>query len=188
MTKASARSRLLAAAREKFYADGIAATGVDGIVESAGVAKMSLYNNFGSKAELVVAYLEARHQEWLDLYSARLEGAETSLDGVLAVVDAYIDDAHAAHARGFRGCGLLNAAAELPAGDPGRRLVAKHKADVEELIRGHLSRMAGEKASRDGAEEISFVLEGAMARAGLEGSDRRLRTAREIIARIVGHL
>lgn len=188
MTKASARSRLLAAASEKFYADGIAATGIDGIVDSAGVAKMSLYNNFGSKAELVVAYLEARHQEWLDLYSARLDGAETPLDGILAVVDAYIDHARDAHVSGFRGCGLLNAAAELPAGDPGRSVVAQHKVHVEELIRGHLSRMAGGEASRDGAEEISFVLEGAMARAGLEGSDRRLRTAREIIVRIVGRL
>ncbi|WP_306420675.1 TetR/AcrR family transcriptional regulator, partial [Arthrobacter sp. JCM 19049] len=59
----SARERLLQEAAQRFYANGIAATGIDGIIQGAGVAKMSLYNNFGSKAELVAAYLERRHQQ-----------------------------------------------------------------------------------------------------------------------------
>ena len=53
-----------------FYAHGIAATGIDAITDEAGVARKSLYNNFASKDELVLAYIEARHQEWLGLYRA----------------------------------------------------------------------------------------------------------------------
>ncbi|MEQ7735825.1 helix-turn-helix domain-containing protein, partial [Escherichia coli] len=56
---------LLSAAARLFYANGVAATGIDTITSEAGVAKKSLYNNFSSKAELVAAYLEARHEEWL---------------------------------------------------------------------------------------------------------------------------
>src|SRR3981189_1459159 len=56
----SARDRLLAAADELFYAEGVHVVGVDRIVERAGVTKASLYNTFGSKDELVRAYLE-RH-------------------------------------------------------------------------------------------------------------------------------
>src|ERR1700731_3591428 len=56
----TARDRLLAAADELFYAEGVHVVGVDRIVERAGVTKASLYNTFGSKDELVRAYLE-RH-------------------------------------------------------------------------------------------------------------------------------
>ena len=58
---ASARERLLEAANELFYAEGVHTVGVDRVIERAGVAKASLYNTFGSKDELVRAYLESRH-------------------------------------------------------------------------------------------------------------------------------
>ena len=64
----TARERLLDAAGRLFYADGIAATGINAITAEAGVARMSLYNNFASRDELMLAYIEARHQEWLGLY------------------------------------------------------------------------------------------------------------------------
>src|SRR3979409_370724 len=54
----SPRDRLLAAADELFYAEGVHVVGIDRIVERAGVAKASLYSIFGSKDELVRAYLE----------------------------------------------------------------------------------------------------------------------------------
>ena len=57
----SARERLLAAASELFYAEGVHTVGIDRVIERAGVAKASLYNTFGSKEELVRAYLESRH-------------------------------------------------------------------------------------------------------------------------------
>ncbi|MEZ5085021.1 MAG: TetR/AcrR family transcriptional regulator [Tessaracoccus sp.] len=116
-----ARQRLLDAASRLFYAQGMAATGIDAIIADAGVAKMSLYNNFSSKDDLVLAYIEARHQEWLGLYQRRAQLATTSEQKVLAVFDAYADHANAAYEHGFRGCGLLNAAAELPTRSPGRR-------------------------------------------------------------------
>jgi len=60
-TKPTARERLLAAADELFYSEGVQTVGVDRVVQLAGVAKASLYNLFGSKDELVQAYLDARH-------------------------------------------------------------------------------------------------------------------------------
>ena len=59
--KKSAHERLMEAAMILFYNHGINGTGIDAIVERAGVAKKSLYNNFTSKADLVNQYLEARH-------------------------------------------------------------------------------------------------------------------------------
>ena len=185
-----ARQQLLEAAARRFYADGLAATGIDTITAEAGVAKMSLYNNFASKADLVRAYLEARHEEWLGLYRRRLDRAHGPREGVLAVFDAYADHAEQAYEHGFRGCGLLNAAAELPAGDPGRAVVRAHKEEVEDLLAGHLDGLLpGRPAdARTLAEHLSFLLEGAVARAGLEGDSVRLRHARQLASALLDTL
>ncbi|MFD9319450.1 TetR/AcrR family transcriptional regulator [Streptomyces sp. NPDC060053] len=185
-----ARTRLLAAAARRFYADGVTATGIDTITAEAGVAKMSLYNNFSSKADLVMAYLDARHEEWLGLYRHRLEEARDGRGGVLAVFDAYADHAAVAYEHGFRGCGLLNAAAELPAGHDGRDVVRRHKEEVESLLRGHLGEVLPGRPEEAGAmaEQLSFLLEGAMARAGLEGAGTRLEHARTMAANLLDRL
>jgi AcrR family transcriptional regulator len=184
----AAREALLEAAARRFYAYGLTGTGIDTITAEAGVAKKSLYNNFASKADLVTAYLFARHEEWLGLYRARLDKATTPTDRVLAVFDAYADHADLAYEHGFRGCGLLNAAAELPAGDPGRDVVRRHKEEVEALLAQHLAELlpdpAGQAASL--AKHLAFLLEGSMVRAGLEGDDRCVLEARRIAAGLIG--
>lgn len=185
--KMPARERLLKAAAELFYREGVGATGIDAITAHAGVAKMSLYNNFSSKADLVNAYIQGRHEEWRTVYRERLEKATTPQERVLAIFDSYLDHAGAAYEWGFRGCGLLNAAAELPVGDPGRASVASQKEEVEQLFRIYLGQMrptAG-AAVEETAEHLSFLLEGAMSRAGLDGHDERLRTARRIAVSIL---
>jgi AcrR family transcriptional regulator len=185
--RSSARDRLLTAAAECFYDHGVNGTGIDTITAAAGVAKMSLYNNFASKDDLVLAYLQARHEEWLALYLRRLFAAGDARQRVGAVFEAYVDHAEMAYRHGFRGCGLLNAAAELPAGAPGRQLVRRHKEEVEALLAAHLAELDGLPAVRvaDLAEQLSFLLEGAMARAGLEGDSRRLHRVRELALQLV---
>ena len=169
---------------------GLAGTGIDAITAEAGVAKKSLYNNFASKADLVTAYLHARHEEWLGLYRTRLAKAANATERVLAVFDAYAE-------HGFRGCGLLNAAAELPAGDPGRLVVRRHKLvvrrhkeEVEALLSEHLAELllphSAEQVAAT-ARHLAFLLEGSMARAGLEGDDNCIRDARKIAATLIGN-
>lgn len=188
--KAPAKDRLLRAAAELFYSDGVAATGIDAITARAGVAKMSLYNNFSSKADLVNAYLEARLAEWHELLAVRLAQASSPRERILAVFDSYVDHAGLAYEWGFRGCGLLNAAAELPIGDPGRQTVAAQKEEVDGLFREYLAEIlpAGSTSVDDTAQQLSFLLEGAMSRAGLDGHDTNLKTARRIAQKILDNL
>ncbi|CCF00821.1 HTH-type transcriptional repressor dhaR (plasmid) [Sinorhizobium fredii HH103] len=185
-----AKERLLNAAAELFYREGVGATGIDAITAHAGVAKMSLYNNFSSKADLVHAYMERRLAEWRDAYRERLKQATTPQERILAIFDSYVDHAALAYEWGFRGCGLLNAAAELPVGDPGRATVALQKEEVERLFKEHLLALqpAASASIDETAQHLSFLLEGAMSRAGLEGHDARLKTARKIAVSILEQL
>ena len=185
-----AREALIEAASRRFYADGLAGTGIDAITSEAGVAKKSLYNNFSSKAELVTAYLNARHEEWMGLYRKRLESAADPKERVLAVFDAYADHAGLAYERGFRGCGLLNAAAELPAGDSGREVVRHHKEEVEGLLSAHLGDLLPgvPQQAASLARHLAYLLEGSMVRAGLEGNDSCVKDARNMASGLIGNL
>src|ERR1700709_2568780 len=89
--RASARDRLLAASDELFYHNGVPSTGIDAIIDRAGVAKGSLYYNFGSKDELVAAYLRGQHEAW----SRKVEELQAVVDDpgekILVIFDAIAD-------------------------------------------------------------------------------------------------
>src|ERR1700757_3957196 len=110
----SPRERLLAACDELFYRDGVHSTGIDAIIEKAGVAKGSLYYIFGRKDELVAASLRGRHDSWRQRVEARQAGIDDPEQKTLAVFDAIADYVSLAE---FCGCPFMNATAEAPVGE-----------------------------------------------------------------------
>jgi len=125
----SARERLLAASDELFYRNEVHATGIDAVIEKAGVAKGSLYYIFGGKDELVAAYLRGR----LDKWRARVDAAQAGIDDpeekILAVFDAIADDVSRPD---FRGCPFVNAAAEAPTGEAQELAINEYRRWVRE--------------------------------------------------------
>src|SRR3954470_3574112 len=83
----TARERLLAAADELFYNEGVHTVGIDRVIEQAGVAKASLYNTFGSKDELVRAYLETRHASVTQRIMQAVDRYDTPRERLLAVFE-----------------------------------------------------------------------------------------------------
>ncbi|WP_151716671.1 TetR/AcrR family transcriptional regulator [Acinetobacter sp. TUM15071] len=186
MNTKSAKQKILDAASTLFYNDGISNTGINSITEKANVAKMSLYNNFATKSDLITCYIEARHQEWLDLYEKRKAQIQTPIDGILAVFDAYQDHAEFAYEKGFRGCGLLNAAAEFPAHSPERLAVKQHKDEIEAILAGHLQQLStNPQRVKELALLFSFILEGSIARAGLESSSDKVFAAKQMVQNLL---
>jgi AcrR family transcriptional regulator len=109
--RSPARERLLAAANELFYAEGVQTVGIDRIIERAGVAKASLYNLFGSKEELVAAYLASRHDAMAGRLTEAMEKVDDPRRKILAVFDAQAQ----LYARAdFNGCAFLAATTEAP--------------------------------------------------------------------------
>ena len=99
----SPRERLLQAADELFYCEGVNTVGIDRVIAHAGVAKASLYTNFGSKDELIRAYLERRHASRREQIEQAIAVCESPRDKILAVFDLLGD---------LRGCPSIKAGAE----------------------------------------------------------------------------
>ena len=128
------RQRILDAADELFYAEGIASTGVDAVLERAGVAIGSLYSHFGGKDGLVLAYLQAREDRWREVWDAEVERHDDQRERVLAVFDAqtrWLGTTRCDH-----GCAHASAIAQLGDGDPARDAALGHKRAVRMRLRG----------------------------------------------------
>jgi AcrR family transcriptional regulator len=120
------RARLVEAATELFYAQGLRAVSVDKVIERAGTTKVTFYRHFKSKDELVVEYLDG-------VSALEREGIGAAIaqgDGDVGAVLRLISETLGAMAcrPGFRGCPFINAAAEHPDADsPVRRAVDAHR-------------------------------------------------------------
>lgn len=152
----SARERLLSAADELFYAEGVQSVGIDRVIEHAGVAKASLYNLFGSKEGLVRAYLEARHNGVTDQLTAAVDRHQNPRRRILAVFDA---QAQMFAQPGFRGCAFVSAFAEAPLGG----LVARAAGDYRTWMRALFIDLAEQAAASDPPElgrQLLIVFDG----------------------------
>ena len=130
----SARTRILEAAADLFYREGIRAVGVDAVIAHSGVAKMSLYRNFAGKDELVAAFLEHRDQlywEWWDKMLARHPCDPRAQ--IRAIFEAV--GKRTAHPD-YRGCPFINTAVEFPdGGHPGRVVALTNKQELRARLR-----------------------------------------------------
>ncbi|MDV6012208.1 TetR/AcrR family transcriptional regulator [Haloechinothrix sp. LS1_15] len=121
-----AASRVLTAAGELFYRYGINAVGVEAIADAAGVTKKTLYDRFGSKDELITAYLRERDRRWRDWLTGFVEEhATTPTDALLVTFDALAEWLSQVSSRG---CAFVNAYAELAeSSHPGHAAIIEQK-------------------------------------------------------------
>src|SRR5580700_10292724 len=156
------RDQLIETAWRLFYRDGYHATGIDRILAEAKVAKMTLYNHFRSKEELILAVLEKRNREILtslhQFLEAKKRSPEKRLEAVFDWLVAWIGS------KDFRGCAFLKAMAEYQnLDDPIHRAALANKVALTAEIR-RLAIAAGSQKPRNLSEQLSLLLEGAIVR------------------------
>jgi AcrR family transcriptional regulator len=131
------RDRILRAAADLFGRDGVRATSVDALIESAGVARATFYRYFSSKDQLVAAWLDARALTWLELVRRQVT-AQASDPAEQLTLFFDVLAAHVAKPE-FRGCAHLNTAAELrDPPDETRRALRAYFAALEEHLRSNV--------------------------------------------------
>ncbi len=154
------RERILDAAAEHYYAEGIRAVSADKLIAAAHVSKATFYRHFPTKNDLVAAYLELRSDEEKEVVLAK---REELADDPAAVLRWYADVVgQSSCAPGFRGCPFINAAAELPESDhPGRAVISAHRdwltTQISELLAG-----LGSADPISQAEQLMMLRDGAM--------------------------
>ncbi|ROQ40003.1 TetR family transcriptional regulator [Frondihabitans sp. PhB188] len=177
--------RVLGAASSLFYERGIHAVGVDTIAAEAGVTKKTLYDRFGSKEELVVAYLRHRDARWrAHLADVLARVPQPGVERVLAVFDASISwsDANTP-----KGCSAINARAEIGDGHDGHPVfpeVARQKAWLLGVF-AELLEEAGSADPLETAKTMMLLYEGAIVTIGMETFSRPFELARRVAAAVL---
>ena len=168
-----ARERLLAAANELFYEEGVNTVGIDRVIERAGVAKASLYNTFGSKDELVKVYLEGRHAVVATRITRYIERYDDPRERLLGVFEA---QGELFAEPGYRGCAFVSASAESP-GTSVSQAADEYRGWVRGLFTG-LARDAGAPDPEALGRQLHMIYDGSSLSARMDRDPSAAVTAR----------
>ncbi len=172
----SARERILLTAHDLFYREGIRATGIDRVIAASGVTKVTFYRHFPSKNDLILAFLDYRHQRWMDWFTDALQRKGKGLKALVPALAEWFGDAD------FRGCAFINSVGELGSTLPEVVAISqRHKQDMVAAITALLP--PSKQRDRD-AQAIALAVDGAIIRAqfdqapdaALQGLERILKS------------
>ena len=164
----SARERLLDAADQLFYREGVHVVGVDRIVERAGVTKATLYNTFGSKEDLVRAYLEQhmrRRQERIARILSAKDAPRDRILGIFGEIEKLLAGSE------FRGCRFIMATAEARPGDASEVVAEQYRTWLKSVFTD-LAREAGAIDPKQLGRRLLLLYDGAAVAARMD-QDRR---------------
>lgn len=158
---ASKREELIDAAAKVFYERGFQGTSIDDVLEEAGISRMTLYNHFKGKDDLIVAALRRRDEhfrgEMMKFIDSR--GSEP-FERIMSVFDFHRQWSRAKH---FRGCMFQNVAAEFEDVDcPIRHVAAEHKQSLVDFLKSLCEKIPAHNAT-ELAEQLNLLLEGVIA-------------------------
>ncbi len=184
-TASPKRDHLLSTARRLFYRDGYRVVGIDTLLAEAKVAKMTLYNHFASKEELIVAVIEQQDREVQAALSAAVAAAGRTPARRLQAVFDWLkgwfesDD--------FKGCAFIRALSEYPEPDHAIHQAAwRHKQAVNALLLAIVTE-GGAKHPAELANALSLLVDGAILAAHATGSSASAATARSVAAMLLKH-
>lgn len=177
------RERLLRAADELFYREGVYTVGIDRILAHAGVAKASLYGTFGSKEELVRAYLEER-ASWLQKrIEQRVQQATNSRERILAAFDEFAE--RAASDGVYYGCPFIRSCAEGTVSPSAARDVAAEHRMWRLKLFTDLAREAELPDAELLGQQLSLIYDGATVAVAMDEDSTAATSARKVAERLL---
>ena len=179
---ADTRQRILNAAGQLFYRDGIRPVAMDAVADAAGVTKRTLYYHFDSKDDLVIAYLGHMGER---LRGSMGKAAARRAGGPLERLLGVFDDlgVRLADAR-FRGCPFLNTAAELSESERVRAAAVAYKEDLRSWLEGQLAEL-GVHDPGPLSEQLMILTDGAIGTWLVRRDPRAAARAREAAAVLI---
>jgi len=176
--KPSGRQRILDVADSLLYTGGLNLVGVDRIIDEAGVAKATLYRNFGSKDALIDAYLKTRHEQTMgELEAIRRSGMSVpeKVNGVFDFLERLTSEDV------FRGCAFVLAAVESSDHEhPAWKWAARHKAEVKGFFEEILAPLGDGDTVSDLAQKMMILYDGALVTVALKPESGAVSHARSM--------
>ncbi len=172
-----ARERILEAAYELFAPRGIRDVGMDEIIERSGVAKATMYRHFGSKNDLVVAFLSLREQRWTYGFvetEARARGT-TPEEQLLAIFDVFDDWFRR---NDFEACSFINVLLEMGPQHPAGEACIDHLSNIRSVV-ATLAEQAGLREPESFARSWHILMKGSIVSA-TEGDTEAARRAQSM--------
>jgi len=175
-----ARERILLTAHDLFYREGIRSTGIDTVIERAQVTKVTFYRHFNSKNELILAYLEYRHERWMRWFTAALQRHGATLKALVPTMAEWFRSPE------YRGCAFINGVSEIaPALPQVTEITRRHKADMQKAIAALLP--PGRHRERL-ARSLALAVDGSIVQAQFRADPEAvIRDLRQLVALIAGH-
>jgi len=157
----SVREQIIETANRLFYNQGYNLTGINQIIEEAGVAKASLYYHFPSKEDLCVEYLKKRYEHWSVLLGKFLDGITDPEESIIQCFKCraqYLLDTN------YGGCSYIRIVAEMPQrSEKINRQVILNKEKQRRFFTDHAKKIKGTSslAAKDLANTIFLLFDGA---------------------------
>jgi AcrR family transcriptional regulator len=174
-----ARERILLTAHDLFYRQGIRSTGIDTVIARAGVTKVTFYRHFNSKNDLIVAYLEYRHERWMRWFTAALQRRGGTLQALVPTMAEWFRSPE------YRGCAFINGVSEIaPALPQVTKITRRHKAEMQQAIAALLPDV---RRRQTVARSLALVIDGSIVRAQFcSDPEVVLRDLRQLVKLIGG--
>jgi AcrR family transcriptional regulator len=158
---AATRDRLLEAAAQLFYREGIG-VGVETLCRTAGVSKRSMYQLFDSKDEVVAASLDHLAPSY---WAALAPSDEDRRDPRARILHVFEQLEEQATSRAFRGCPFVAAAVEVKTPEHPASLAARRYKEAMTFFFQEEAKRAGVDEPAVLAQQLTMVFDGASARA-----------------------
>ena len=172
------RERILHTAHDLFYRDGIRATGIDRVIAESGVAKVTFYRQFASKDELILAFLDFRHERWMAWFTAAL----ARHGHTLAALEPALREWFAAPE--FRGCAFLNSVGELGVALPQvLEVTRRHKQDMTAAIARLIAPGPGRART---SRALALAVDGAIVQAQFQASPDAALDSLAVVVKALG--
>ncbi len=174
----SGRERVVRAAYDLFSRHGTRAVGVDAVISEAGVAKMTLYRNFASKDDLILAFLERREVLWTHGWvraesQRRGDGPAQRLLAIFELFGEWFAQPD------FEGCSFITTLLEVTNRDsPVRQASVQHLTNIRSYLR-ELASQAGVADPDSFARQWHILMKGSIV-AAAEGDTQAAARAREL--------
>ncbi len=173
------RTKIVETASRLFFTQGYNLTGINQIIEEAGIAKATLYQHFRSKEEVLIAYIHETATTMNEQLSYTIQNKSTAKEKILAIFEFLLRGARSCD---YKGCNFLNIASQVPQDN---KKIAEMVKQQKDLTRRMFVQILTPIEKSDVADEIYLLYEGALAASRIYRADWPIHCAQKVIEKLI---